>query len=143
MAAVKDRDIAARSQANSDGISEDEIMKVMQTMIKQRHDSIDMYEKGNRPELAKQEAEEIEIIRGFLPEQMTEEAVEAASVSVIDTLGAASLKDMGRTMSHLREHFAGRMDFGQGKRPAQTTSWRRLTCRLRRPSAAALVDKWR
>ena len=88
-------------------------MKVMQTMIKQRHDSIEMYEKGNRPELAAQEAEEIEIIRGFLPEQMTDEAVEAAVASVIETLGAASLKDMGRTMGHLREHFAGRMDFGK------------------------------
>ena len=113
MAAVKDRDIAARGNGNADGISDDEIMKVMQTMIKQRHDSIDMYKKGNRPELAKQEAEEIEIIRGFLPEQMTDEAVEATVVSVIETLGAASLKDMGRTMSHLRENFAGRMDFGK------------------------------
>jgi hypothetical protein len=113
MAAVKDRDIAARGNGNADGISDDEIMKVMQTMIKQRHDSIDMYQKGNRPELAKQEAEEIEIIRGFLPEQMTDEAVEATVVSVIEALGAASLKDMGRTMSHLRLNFAGRMDFGK------------------------------
>ena len=113
MAAVKDRDIAARGNGNVDGITDDEIMKVMQTMIKQRRDSIEMYEKGNRPELAKQEAEEIEIIRGFLPEQMTDEAMEAAVVSVIESLGAATLKDMGRTMGHLRENFAGRMDFGK------------------------------
>ena len=113
MAAVKDRDIAARGNGDGDGISDDEIMKVLQTMIKQRHDSIEMYEKGNRPELARQEAEEIEIIRGFLPEQMTDEAVEEAVTAVIETLGAASLKDMGRTMGHLREHFAGRMDFGK------------------------------
>ena len=113
MAAIKDRDIAARGGSASDGISDDEIMKVMQTMIKQRRDSIDMYEKGNRPELAQQEADEIEIIREFLPEQMTDEAVEAAVASVIEELGAASLKDMGRTMGHLREHYAGRMDFGK------------------------------
>ncbi len=113
LAAVKDRDIAARGNGNADGISDDEIMKVMQTMIKQRNDSIDMYEKGNRPELAQKEAEEIEIIRGFLPEQMTDDAVEAAVVSVIEALGATSLKDMGRTMGQLRENFAGRMDFGK------------------------------
>jgi uncharacterized protein YqeY len=105
LAAVKDRDIAARGDGNADGISDDEIMKVMQTMIKQRNDSIDMYEKGNRPELAKK--------RGFLPEQMTDDAVEAAVVSVIEALGATSLKDMGRTMGQLRENFAGRMDFGK------------------------------
>jgi uncharacterized protein YqeY len=113
LAAVKDRDIAARGDGNADGISDDEIMKVMQTMIKQRNDSIGMYEKGNRPELAKKEAEEIEIIRGFLPEQMTDDAVEAAVVSVIEALGATSLKDMGRTMGQLRENFAERMDFGK------------------------------
>lgn len=113
MAAVKDRDIASRGNGSADGISDDEIMKVMQTMIKQRHDSIQMYEKGNRPELAEQEAEEIEIIRSFLPEQMSEEAIEAAVASVIDELGATSLKDMGRTMGHLRETYAGRMDFGK------------------------------
>jgi len=113
MAAIKDRDIAARSKANDEGISDDEIMKVMQTMIRQRNDSIEMYNKGNRPELAEQEAQEIEIIRGFLPEQMTEEQMVAAVASVVEELGAASLKDMGRTMSHLREHFAGRMDFAK------------------------------
>jgi len=113
MAAVKDRDIAARGNGNVDGITDDEIMKVMQTMIKQRRDSIEMYEKGNRPELAKQESEEIEIIRGFLPEQMTDGAMEVAVVSVIESLGAATLKDMGRTMGHLRKNFAGRMDFGK------------------------------
>jgi len=113
MAAIKDRDIAARGSGNADGIGDDEIMKVMQTMVKQRKDSIEMYEKGKRPELAKQESDEIDIIRGFLPEQMTDEAMEAAVASVIEELGASSLKDMGRTMSHLREHFAGRMDFGK------------------------------
>lgn len=113
MAAVKDRDIAARGGGNADGISDDDIMKVLQTMIKQRHDSIEMYQKGNRPELAKQESEEIEIIRGFLPEQMSDDDIEAAVVSVVESLGAANLKDMGRTMGHLREHYAGRMDFGK------------------------------
>lgn len=113
MAAIKDRDIAARGDGNADGISDDDIMKVLQTMIKQRRDSIEMYEKGNRPELAKQEADEIEIIGGFLPEQMSDDEIEAAVASIIDELGAANLKDMGRTMGHLREHYAGRMDFGK------------------------------
>lgn len=113
MAAIKDRDIAARGNGGDDGIADDEIMKVMQTMIRQRNDSIELYQKGNRPELAKQEAEEIEIIRKFLPEQMTEAAMEEAVDAAITTLGAASLKDMGRTMTHLRENYPGRMDFSK------------------------------
>ena len=113
LAAIKDRDIAARGDGDTDGISDDAVMKVLQTMIKQRQDSIKLYEQGGRPELAEQETEEIEIIRGFLPEQMSDEEIVEAVASVIDTLGAASLKDMGRSMGHLREHFAGRMDFGK------------------------------
>lgn len=113
LAAIKDRDIAARGSGGADGIGDDDVMKVLQTMIKQRHDSIEMYEKGNRPELAKKEAEEIDIIRRFLPEQMSEDEIAAAVAATVDSLGASSLKDMGPAMGHLRENFAGRMDFGK------------------------------
>ncbi|MDD9922770.1 MAG: GatB/YqeY domain-containing protein [Boseongicola sp.] len=114
LAAIKDRDIAARGNgSDSDGISDDEIMKVLQTMVKQRQESIKMYEQGGRPELAKQEAEEIEIIQEFLPQQLSEDEIATIVSAAIDDLGANSLKDMGRMMAHLRENHAGSMDFGK------------------------------
>lgn len=113
MAAVKDRDIAARGNGNPDGIADDEVMRVLQTMIKQRQESIIMFEKGGRQELADQEAGEIDIIRGFLPEQMTDQAIADAVAALVAETGAATLKDMGPTMAALRERFAGRMDFGK------------------------------
>ncbi len=113
LAALKDRDIAARGKGNKDGISEEEILGLLQSMIKQRRESIEMYEKGGRIELAEQEAEEIEIIEGFLPVQMGEDAVAAAIKDVIKELDAQSLKDMGRTMGTLKERYAGKMDFSK------------------------------
>jgi hypothetical protein len=110
-AALKDRDIAARSKGNMDGIGDDEILSMLQSMIKQRRDSIEMYEKGGRPELADREAQEIDIIEGFLPAQMDDAAVDAALKSVIQELEAASMKDMGRVMAALKERYAGSMDF--------------------------------
>lgn len=112
-AALKDRDIAARSKGNMDGVGDDEILSMLQSMIKQRRDSIEMYEKGGRPELAEREAQEIDIIEGFLPEQMDDAAVEAALASVIQELEAASMKDMGRVMAALKERYAGSMDFAK------------------------------
>ena len=113
LAALKDRDIAARSKGNQDGISEDEIMSMLQSMIKQRHDSIEMYEKGGRLELAEQEAGEIEIIKNFLPEQMDEAAMAAAIDAIIADAGATSLKDMGKVMAGLKEKHSGKMDFSK------------------------------
>ena len=112
-AALKDRDIAARSNGNQDGISEDEILSMLQSMIKQRRDSIEMYEKGGRPELAEKEAKEIEVIESFLPEQMDDDAVAEAIEEVVKELGAESMKDMGRVMATLKERFAGQMDFAK------------------------------
>jgi hypothetical protein len=112
-AALKDRDIAARGKGNSEGIADPEILSMLQSMIKQRRESIEMYEKGGRVELAEQEAEEIVIIEGFLPEQMGEEATAAAIKEVIKELDAQSLKDMGRTMGVLKERYAGKMDFSK------------------------------
>ena len=112
-AALKDRDIAARSKGNMDGIADDEILSMLQSMIKQRRDSIQMYEKGGRPELAEREAQEIDIIEGFLPEQMSDEDAAAAIDAVMAELEASSMKDMGRVMAALKERFAGSMDFGK------------------------------
>ncbi|HCP01624.1 MAG: glutamyl-tRNA amidotransferase [Alphaproteobacteria bacterium] len=113
MAALKDRDIAARSKGNDEGIDEDEILQMLQTMVKQRRDSISMYEKGGRLELAQQEAEEIAIIERFLPEQLGDDAIEAAVDKVIADADAGGLKDMGVVMGALRAGYAGQMDFGK------------------------------
>ncbi|MDV7340936.1 GatB/YqeY domain-containing protein [Terasakiella sp. A23] len=113
MAALKDRDIAARTQEKPDGIGDDEILSLLQSMIKQRRDSITMYENGGRLELAEQEASEIKIIEQFLPKQMSEEEIGEAVDSIIAELGASSLKDMGPTMKTIRDRYAGQMDFGK------------------------------
>lgn len=111
MAALKDRDIAARGKGNKDGIPEEEILGLLQSMIKQRRDSIALYEKGGRMELAQQEAEEIAIIEEYLPQQMSDDDIAAAIAAVIEDAGAATLKDMGKVMAGLKEKHAGSMDF--------------------------------
>jgi uncharacterized protein YqeY len=94
-------------------LTDAEILDVMGRMIKQRHESLDIYEKAGRAELAAQEREEIEIISAYLPQQLSDiEAGEAIS-ELIKELEAATLKDMGRTMTALKERFSGRMDFGK------------------------------
>ena len=112
-AALKDRDIAARSTGNIDGISDDEILSLLQSMIKQRRDSIEAYEKGGRMELARQEAEEIGIIQRFLPAQLTPEEMITAIDEIILATHATTLKDMGKVMSALKERFTGQMDFSK------------------------------
>ena len=112
-AAIKDRDIAARSKGNREGISDDDVLSLLQSMIKQRRDSIEAYEKGGRMELAQQEAEEISIIEGFLPAQMNDDEIATAVDSVISDMEATTLKDMGRVMATLKKQFAGQMDFGK------------------------------
>ncbi len=113
IAALKDRDIAARGKGNLDGIDDAEILGMLQSMIKQRRESIALYEKGGRLELAEQEAEEIDIIERYLPEQMDDDAMAAAVEAVIAELGAETMKDMGRTMASLKERHAGCMDFAK------------------------------
>ena len=110
-AALKDRDIAARGRGKMDGIDEAEILSMLQTMIKQRKESISHFEQGGRLELAQQEQEELGIIENFLPKQMGDAEAEKAIKDLIAELGAGSLQDMGRTMAALRERYAGRMDF--------------------------------
>ncbi len=113
LAALKDRDICARGRGNTDGVDEAEILEMLQSMIKQRRDSIAMYEQGGRCELAEREQEEIEIITHFMPEQLGDDAIRGAVTEIITELEASSLKDMGRVMASLKERFSGRMDFGR------------------------------
>lgn len=111
LAALKDRDIAARSRGVMDGIGDDEILSMLQSMIKQRRESIALYEQGGRLELAQQEQDEITIIETFLPKQMGEDEITAAVKAIIAELGAGGIKDMGRVMAALKERHAGQMDF--------------------------------
>ncbi|MEO3432797.1 GatB/YqeY domain-containing protein [Inquilinus sp. CAU 1745] len=113
LAALKDRDIAARGRGNTEGIDDTEILSLLQTMIKQRRESIVLYEQGGRLDLAEQETEEIAVIEKFLPRQMSEDETRQAVDAVIAEIGAAGIKDMGRTMTELRSRYAGRMDFGK------------------------------
>lgn len=113
LAGLKDRDIAARPSGVTDGIGEPEILSMLQGLIKQRNESAAMYEQGNRPELAQQEREEIAVIEGFLPKQMSEEEVAASIDGIVAELGASSIKDMGRVMAELKSRHAGQMDFAK------------------------------
>ena len=113
LAALKDRDIAGRSKGQNDGAGEAEILSMLQTMIKQRRESIEMYTKGGRAELAKRESEEIEVIERFLPAQMDDAAIEAAIGKTVKSVGASGLKEMGKVMAALRENYAGHMDFAK------------------------------
>jgi uncharacterized protein YqeY len=113
LAALQDRDIAARGRGVTDGIGEPEIIEMMQKMVRQRHESIELYQRGGRPELAQQEADEIAIIEGYLPKQLDEAETVAAVDAVVAELAATNLKDMGRVMAALKERFGGRMDFAK------------------------------
>ena len=113
LTAIKDRDIATRGNGDAVGISDQEILKVLQTMVRQRNESIAFYEQGGRLELAKQEPEEIGIIETLLPERLDEAATEEAIRSVVGEIGASNIKDMRRTMAILRERYAGQIDFAK------------------------------
>ena len=113
IAKLKERDIEARAKGNSAGIADAEIQQMLQGMVKQRRESIELYEKGGRQELAQQERDEITVIESFLPQQMGETETEAAIRAAIAETGAASAKDMGRVMGALKERHAGSMDFSR------------------------------
>ena len=120
LAAIRDRDIAARGKGNTDGIDEDEILGLLQTMIRQRRESICLYEQGGRVDLVESEEAEIGIIEQFLPRQMDDAAMQAAIDGVIADVGASNLKDMGRTMAALRSRYPGRMDFAKASQWVKT-----------------------
>jgi uncharacterized protein YqeY len=111
-AAIKNADIEARG-GGKEPLNEAELMSLFQKMIKQRQESVELYEKGGRAELAKQEREEIEIISSYLPKQMSDVEAGAAISAILHEINAQSMKDMGRAMAALRERFAGKMDFGK------------------------------
>ena len=111
IAAMKDRDIAARAKGNQDGISEEEILSMLQSMIKQRQESIKMYETGKRADLVAREQEEVAVIQTFLPKQLSEQEVQAAIETAVRAVGATGIKDMGKVMAELKVHYAGQIDF--------------------------------
>jgi uncharacterized protein YqeY len=111
-AAIKDRDIAARS-AGRDPVGEDEFLEILTKMIKQRLESARLYEEGHRLDLAEQEREEIAIIKSFLPRQLEEDEMRSVCAEAIKATGSHGLRDMGRCMQALKERYAGRMDFGK------------------------------
>ncbi len=113
LATLKDRDIAARAKGNLEGIGDDEILALLQSMIKQRSESIEMYEKGGRLDLAERETKEIATIEQFLPEQIADDELVDAITSVIIKEKGKTLKDMGRVMTALKERYTGRMDFAK------------------------------
>jgi uncharacterized protein YqeY len=113
LAKLKEVDIASRTEANREGVGDDKILSMLQGMIKQRNESIALYEKGNRQDLADKEKAEIAVIERFLPQQMDEAAVDAAVQEAIATAGAKTVKDMGGVMAQLKTRYAGQMDFAK------------------------------
>jgi len=113
LAALKDRDIQARSEGQGDGIGDGETLDMLTKMVKQRREAMSLYEKGNRQDLVDKEQNEIEVIQRFLPQQLNEAELEAAVQQAIGELDADSVKDMGRVMGVLKQRYAGRMDFGK------------------------------
>ena len=113
LAKLKEVDIAARTEASREGVADDRILSMLQGMIKQRNESVVLYEKGNRPELAAKEKAEIAVIERFLPKQMDEAAVAAAVAEAMASTGAKTVKDMGGVMAALKTKYAGQMDFAK------------------------------
>jgi hypothetical protein len=113
LAALKDRDIAARTETSREGVPNEEVLSLLAKMIKQRDESAAAFESGGRPELAQGEREEIVIIREFMPKQMSPEESRAAARGIIAEVGASSIKDMGKVMAALKERYVGQMDFSK------------------------------
>lgn len=114
LAAIKDRDIAARTQeGKSGGISDQEILSMLQSMVKQRQESIETYRKAGRDDLADREEEEIRVIEQFLPKQMDAQEMDRTLDDLIAELGVQDIKEMGRVMAELKKRYAGKVDMGQ------------------------------
>ena len=112
IASIKDRDIIAKGKGNDSGINDEEIISLLQTMIKQRKSSIDMYLEGKREDLAKKEQNEIEIISKFLPKQLSKEEINNIIDMTIKSCEASSMKDMGKVINLLKKKYNGEMNFG-------------------------------
>jgi len=112
-AAIKDRDIQNRTAGPDSGVNDAQIVEVLAKMVKQRQESVAMYQQGGRPELAKQESDEIDIIQSFMPKQLSEAEVKSVVAALIQETGAQSVKDMGKVMAALRAKYAGQMDMAK------------------------------
>ena len=112
-AAIKDRDIAVRSEENTEGVSDSEIILILSNMVKQRKQSIVQYEEGGRIELAERERQEIKIIEEFLPNQLNEREIKEEVSKIIQSKNQLNIKDIGKIMGELKTNFSGRMDFGK------------------------------
>lgn len=112
IAGMKEKDVSARG-AGKECATDAELLSMMQTMIKQRTESVRIYNEGGRPELAEKEQAEISVIERFLPKQMDEEETKAAISEIITKIGASSIKDMGKVMAELKAAYAGQVDMGK------------------------------
>ena len=106
---LKNADIEARGQGKGP-LSDEDLLSLLQKMIKQRHESVELYEKGGRPELAAQEREEITIISHYLPKQMTDQEIHDTIGALVKEVGASAMKDMGKVMAAIKERYAGKLD---------------------------------
>ena len=113
LAAIKERDIANRTSEKKEGVKDQEIIKVLQKMKKQRQDSADLYKKGGRQELLNIEEDEIKIIDTFLPKQLSEEETKKICKEIIESVGASSVKDMGKIMGTLKKKYSDSIDFSK------------------------------
>ncbi len=113
LAALKDRDISVRNGGDADGISDDEVLLLLQSMVKQRQESSKTYSEAGRDDLAEREEAEIDVIRSFMPRQLNEEEMTNAIAQIISETGAQSIRDMGKVMAIVKDKYAGQMDMGK------------------------------
>lgn len=111
-AAIKDRDIAARTEGKENGVGDGEVLAILAKMTKQRQESAKTYEEAGRLDLSERELYEIKVIEEFLPRQLTDDEIQSALAEAIDKVGAESIRDMGKVMAALKSKYAGQMDFG-------------------------------
>ena len=111
-AAIKDRDIAARTEGKENGVGDDEVLAILAKMTKQRQESAKTYEEASRLDLSERELAEIKVIEEFLPRQLTDSEIRSAVSEAINEVGASSIRDMGKVMAALKSKYAGQMDFG-------------------------------
>ena len=111
--AIKDKDIASRTDGRNEGIPDSEILELFSKMVKQRRESADLYQKGDRPDLVEKEQAEIAVLEEFMPKQMDEAETKAAIEAIVAEVGATSVKDMGKVMGALKAKYAGKMDFAK------------------------------
>jgi len=112
-AAIKDRDIAARAEDRTEGIGDGEILSILAKMVKQRQESASTYEDNGRPELAERERAEIDILKEFMPQPLSEEALKSAIDGFVTDCDATCLKDMGKIMGKIKAAYPGRVDMGK------------------------------